>query len=220
MTSDIPPRSDQRGGVEQLIILSGDSVSGLNPKTGELYWTQPFRTIYGLAVSTPRIHNNYLFVAGTPQKSLLVKLNDKEPTAEQVWEGTGQKGISPQAGVPFMEDDYMYGVNGNTSFVCLEIKTGKHLWTTYEPTTGDRPDRGATAFVVKHDDRYFIFNSGGDLIIANLNPEKYEEIDRAHLIDPGPSTSGRKMVWCHPAFANQHVYVRNHEEIIGYSLAK
>ncbi|QDU79215.1 outer membrane biogenesis protein BamB [Polystyrenella longa] len=214
------PAITQAGGVEQLIILSGDSVNGLNPKSGEVYWTHPFDTIYGLAVITPRVKNHYLFVAGTPQKSEMLQLNKDKPAVEQLWEGNGRLGISAQSSIPFMEGDFMYGVNGNAAFVCFDVKTGDHLWSTYEPTTGERSKKGATAFAVKQEDRFFLFNSEGDLIIANLNPESYQELDRTHLIDPGPSTNGMQMVWCHPAFANKNIYVRNHEEIIGVSLAK
>ena len=75
--------------------------------------------------------------------------------------------------------------------------------------------------VVKHADRYFLFNEQGDLIIAKLSPKGYEELDRAHILDPTNTMArGRKVVWTHPAFANQCAIVRNDVEIVCVSLAK
>ena len=69
-------------------------------------------------------------------------------------------------------------------------------------------------------DRYWLFNDSGDLIIASLTPKGYEEIDRAHLIEPTNTAFGRDVVWCMPAFANKRMYVRNDSECICVDLAK
>jgi hypothetical protein len=80
--------------------------------------------------------------------------------------------------------------------------------------------RWANAFLVKHQDRFFIPNETGELIIAKLSPKGYEEISRAKLIDPTGKAQGRPIVWSHPAFANRSIYLRNDEEIRCFSLAK
>ena len=59
----------------------------------------------------------------------------------------------------------------------------------------------------------------GDLIIAKLSPEKYEEISRARLVEPINRDPGRAVVWSHPAFANKSVYARNDKELVCVSLA-
>jgi hypothetical protein len=72
---------------------------------------------------------------------------------------------------------------------------------------------------VKNGDRYFIFGENGDLVIAKLTPEKYEEVSRAKLLETTNEAFGRPVVWSHPAFANKCVYARNDKEIVCYSLA-
>ena len=76
--------------------------------------------------------------------------------------------------------------------------------------------------MIPQDDRYFIFNEQGDLIIAKLSPKGYEELDRANIIEPTNSQGGRgrKVVWVHPAFANKCIFVRNDKEVVCLSLAK
>jgi outer membrane protein assembly factor BamB len=76
---------------------------------------------------------------------------------------------------------------------------------------------------VRNGDRYFLTNDRGDLIIARLSPEGYEEIDRTHLIEPtNDNFSGRRELglvnWVHPAYANGHIVIRNDNEIVRASL--
>lgn len=78
---------------------------------------------------------------------------------------------------------------------------------------------------MRHGERTFLFNEKGDLIIARLTPRGYEEIDRAHLLEPtgqliAGQSSSRKIVWVHPAFADRTLYTRNDKEIIAVSLAE
>jgi hypothetical protein len=82
----------------------------------------------------------------------------------------------------------------------------------------ERPIYSGTAFLVRQGDdgnRYWLFTERGELIIANLTPQGYEEIDRSEsLIKPTNHAFGRDVVWCMPAFANKRMYVRNDEECI------
>lgn len=76
--------------------------------------------------------------------------------------------------------------------------------------------------MIKHGEkghRSFLFSERGDLIIAKLTPEKYEEVSRARLIEPDNRDPGRHVVWSHPAFANKSIYARNDKEIVCVSLA-
>ena len=66
----------------------------------------------------------------------------------------------------------------------------------------------------------FTFAAGlQDLIIARLTPKGYEEISRAHLLEPTNTAAGRDVLWSHPAFANRRMYARNDKEIICVSMA-
>ena len=68
-------------------------------------------------------------------------------------------------------------------------------------------------------DRVFLFNEKGDLIIAQLTPKGYQEIDRAHLLEPTGKAMVRKVVWSHPAFAQRCTFARNDKEMVCVSLA-
>jgi hypothetical protein len=65
-----------------------------------------------------------------------------------------------------------------------------------------------------------LFNDSGELVIANLTPEGYEELDRHKVIEPSNNAFNRDVVWSMPAFANRRAYIRNDNEIICLDLAK
>jgi len=98
------------------------------------------------------------------------------------------------------------------------------LWSTAKPVNGQDdtrrgPNEGA-AFVTKNGDRFFIFGENGDLVIARLSAEKYDEVSRTKLLEPVGTGLGRAIVWSHPAYAMKCVFARNDQEIICVSLAK
>jgi hypothetical protein len=77
--------------------------------------------------------------------------------------------------------------------------------------------------LIPHEHRVFLFNELGDLIIAKLSPKGYQELSRANILPPTNKMAGfrtgRLVLWSHPAFANQCLYVRNDNEIVCVSLA-
>src|SRR5262249_48264963 len=120
---------------------------------------------------------------------------------------------------PFLREGHIYGVCSYGHLRCLKADTGERLWETLQPTTGGEEVRWGNAFLVAHQERFFLFNEKGDLIIARLTPQGYQELDRARLLEPSNRFPGRPVVWSHPAFANRCVYARNDREIVCVSLA-
>jgi len=121
---------------------------------------------------------------------------------------------------PFVEGGHIYGVCSYGQLRCLKAETGERVWETLQATTHDgKPARWANAFLIKNGERFFVANEKGDLIIAKLSPEGYQELSRVHLLEPTGTAAGRDVVWSHPAFANRCVYARNDKELICVSLA-
>jgi hypothetical protein len=100
----------------------------------------------------------------------------------------------------------------------VELQTGKVVWREVSPL-GERKAFFATCFLIKNEDRFFIFNDQGFLIVAQLTPEGYRELGRAKLLENSSVARGRNVVWSHPAFANRAMYARNDQELICVELA-
>jgi outer membrane protein assembly factor BamB len=213
-----PPMIYELGGKRQLIVWHPQAVNGLDPETGKLYWSQPTSTYFGMAIATPQLVGDAVFVSGHPQTSLLVRVKDgKDP--EVVWKGTNKTGIASVFSTPFVEDGHIYGVQSGGALTCIKADTGERLWQSFDATTGDRFAGSSECFLTKARRSFFLFNEKGDLIIAKLSPKGYQEIGRAHLLSPTTNTWGRGVLWSPPAFANRCVFVRNDKELTCVSLA-
>lgn len=219
-----PPTLITVRGQRQCVIWHPEAVNGLDPATGRLLWTFPWKIRSGLSIATPRQWGNRLFLTAFYDGPLMLELPAREGDAPQVvWRArkrsekdtSGLHSIMP---TPFLVDGHIYGVCSYAQLRCLQAATGERLWETFAATTG-KAVRWGNAFLVRHEDRFFLFNEKGDLILARLTPKGYREISRAHLIEPTGQAAGRAVVWTFPAFARRHVYVRNDREIACFSLA-
>jgi outer membrane protein assembly factor BamB len=213
------------GGKRQLIAWHTEAIAGLDPATGKTYWSQAFPDGEperpGISVAVPRLENDLLFVSSPHHGSLMLRLHKDKPGAEVVWKGKSRDvgrpdGLHSLMGAPVLQGGHVYGVCNFGELRCLKADTGQRLW---EHPTVERKSLGPTTFLVPHGDRFFLFDDQGDLIIARLTPKGYEELDRAHVIEPTLHSRGRDVVWCHPAFALRCLFVRNDEELVCVSLA-
>ncbi len=220
-----PPVIIEAAGKRQLIVWHPESINSLNPETGQVYWSHPLTPAVrsGMTIPTPRQHGDLLFFSSFYNGSVMLRLASDKPAASLVWQSkkvseTDTDGLHCVMSTPFLEDGYIYGSCSYGQFRCLKADSGERVWESLTPT-GGKQNRWGTAFVVKNGDRFFLFNELGDLLIAKLSPKGYEEISRAHLLEPTGTASGRAVVWSHPAFANRSILVRNDKEIISVSLA-
>jgi len=220
-----PPTMIEHAGTKQLILWHPQAVNSLDPATGKVFWSYPWEVRSGLTVATPRLAGDLLLLSSFYTSSKCFKLDATKPTATLQWEGKSFSEMKTDTlhsliSTPFIENGHIYGVCSYGQLRCLKLDTGERLWETFAATTGDKPVRWANAFIIKHADRFFLANEQGDLIIAKLTPQGYEEISRAKLLKPTTTDPRRAVVWSHPAFANQCVFMRNDEEIVCASLAK
>ena len=218
------PMIYEAGGKRQLIVWHPEGANSLNPVTGEVYWSVPFKSSMGLSVASPRKLGDWLFFTSFYNGALMLHLDATQPAATTAWrtEKAGEKDTTHLNAIiptPFLEDGYIYGICSYGQLRCLKAANGERVWETFKATTAGGPVRWGNAFLVKHGGRFFIFNELGDLIIARLTPQGYDEISRAHLIAPANTDPGRPVVWSHPAFAHRCVYVRNDKEILSADLA-
>ncbi len=216
-----PPTLIEAAGVPQLLIWHAESLNSLNPDTGEVYWSIPLEPDYGMSIMAPRRDGDYLFASGIGNVGALIELGSDEPSAEIVWRGDSSNAVYCANSTPFIEEGTIYGCCCRQGqFRAVNLETAERLWETFEPTTGDRRAGHGTAFIVKHENEFFLFSETGDLIRARLSPDGYEELDRFHVLEPTGEAFGRKVLWSHPAFANKCMYARNDQEIVCVSLAQ
>jgi len=215
----------EQAGRHVLVCWTGDSVSGLDPQTGKLHWRHPFtptRMVIGIA--TPVLHDGFLFVSSFYDGSLLLKIDPDKLAAEKVWRRIGKSERETDSlhcciSTPVIQGDYIYGVDSYGEFRCLDLLTGDRVWESLEPVPSDR---WSNIHMVRHEDKIWMFNERGELIISRLSPKGFEEISRAKIIEPTEGQLGRRggVCWSHPAFANKCIYARNDDELICIDLSE
>ena len=218
-----PPVIFEAGGTRQLIVWNPVGLYSLDPESGAVHWGQEFDLKAGLSIPTPIFDakRNLLFVTAFYNGPLMMRLASDQPSAKLLWKGSSDSeiktdGLHSIMSTPAFGGDHLYGVGSYGQLRCLESKTGKRVWESIEATG---KGRWWNAFLIRHEDRFFICNEQGDLVLAKLSPQGYEEIGRAFLIEPTNRAQRRKIVWSHPAFANRSVYARNDKEIVCVDLS-
>ena len=203
----------------QLLIWHGEAIAGLDPETGAVYWTVPTDSFSGMSIATPQILDNRLYIMAYRGYGAMIRLDLEHRTAEIAWRADRNRGVTGTMNTPVLLDGHIYADGNNGRYTCADLETGVQRWTSYEPSTGGRPASWANVFTIRQADRFILANDLGDLIIARMSPAGYEEISRAHAIEPTHRVWGRTLVWSHPAFANKSVYLRNDKEIVCISMA-
>ncbi|TKJ32576.1 MAG: hypothetical protein CEE38_23025 [Planctomycetes bacterium B3_Pla] len=131
------------------------------------------------------------------------------------------------AAAPLAEDDLLIvhiGGKNNACLVAFDKVTGKEKWQALDDRASySAPkDRWSNIHIVRHEDKVWMFNERGELIISKLSPEGFRQISRAKIIEPTEGQLGRRggVCWSHPAFAYKRIYARNDRELLCIDLSE
>ena len=154
----------------------------------------------------------------------MLKVNPDRLAVEVIWQRRGADEKNTDAlhsiiSTPIRLGDYIYGVDSYGELRCLDANNGDRVW---EDLSAVPTARWSTIHFVQNDDKVWMFNERGELLITKLSPEGLNIISRAKLIEPTRDQLNRRdgVCWAHPAFAYKHVFIRNDNELVCASLEK
>lgn len=221
-----PPVIYEFGGRRQLVIWHAAAVSALDPATGAVLWEFPWPVREALTIATPRKIGNRLFVSAFYEGPRMLDLGEDAASPQNVWDvpvgsDTNNQSIHTIMPTPIVTADAIYGISSYGQLRCLDAATGEMIWETRQPT-GE--GRWWNAFLIPHGEqsgqRVYLANEQGELIVATMSRDGYQEISRAKLIEPTQPIQRRMTVWSHPAFAMKSVFARNDKELIRVDLSE
>ncbi len=197
-----PPMVATLAGVEQVVCFTVQGVIGLQRTDGKLLWRVPLTTNYGRHVAAPIIYHD-MVVVGSHEIGLvatrIVKIGDSI-AAEEAWKRGKEAG--PNFSSPVVVGDHMYYLV-KKQVICLDLKSGQQAWAQ-DGCVVSSPDKGFASFMVMTD-KIVMLNDTGELIMFKADPKAYSEISRTQVCGKN---------WCHPAYADGKLIVRDHKNLI------
>ena len=185
-------------GGRQLVGWTPENVRGIDPATGKLLWTVPYKVTYGVSIATPIFHENTIVVTGYWEGTKAIRLGPGPSDASLIWEDNHLlRGLMAQ---PLYRAGHVYSIDKQYGLTCFDLKTGKKLWDDGNKMTPKGRNPHAGMIWLNDGDRCLILNSAGELILARLNPSGYHEQSRTKILEGD--------VWGHPAFAGSCIFAR------------
>jgi len=171
----------KQAGKRVLVCLTGGRIVSLDPLSGKLYWQHPFEPFREvISIATPVFENQHLFVSSFYDGSLLLKVNPDKLAVEKVWQRRGLNERNTDSlhcciSTAVLQGDYIYGVDSYDELRCLDVETGDRIWESLDVVP---KDRWSNIHMVRHEDKIWMFNERGELIISKLSSEGFHEISR------------------------------------------
>ena len=194
-------------GQQQLVVFGAEQIVGLDPNNGDLFWTYPHRTEYGLNISTPVwCDGNLLFCSSAYNGgSRVIRLTRKDgkTNAEEVWFNNK---VRVHIGTIIRIGDYAYCASGDfgpSFFSAVSVKTGEVAW---------RERNFARASSLYADGKLILLDEDGSLILATVSPQNLKVIARTQLL--------QHLAWTVPTLSGTRLYVRDRKTIMALDLGK
>ena len=219
-SSPVLIRQDEQ---DVLVCWTGDSLSGLDPKTGNVSWSHPFPpSRMPIGVGDPVVSGETVFVSSFYDGSLMVRTPKSKTSSEILWRAVGPdeqhtQSLHAMIGTCIVQDNLVFGTDSYGEFRCLDATTGERIW---ENNMAVPRARWATIHMVREADRVWMFNERGELMITKLSREGLQILSRSQLLEPTRDQLGQRggVCWSHPAFAEKSIFARNDRQLVRVSL--
>jgi outer membrane protein assembly factor BamB len=188
-----PPALAKLGGVEQLLCFVVDGLISVDPAKGDLFWRVPVKTAYGRHVAAPVWHDDVVVVSS--HQAGLIGINVSGRNGEQAWVSK-ENAINTSS--PVAVGKYLYGLGPRKNLICVEIATGKQMWSK-EGYIQSSADRAYAGFIVIGENILCLTDTGSVVMFA-ANPDEFKEIGQTQVCGAN---------WCNPAYADGRLYLRD-----------
>lgn len=184
-------------GESQLVAFTADALVGLNLKTGATLWRVPVKTAAKRHALSPVIlGGDRVFVASHSFGALCVHVTRSGGTwtPKTLWHNTMMR---INLSTPTAVGDALYGFGTDTDFVCINAATGANHWAQPGFGKGVTTDYAST---IALGDKLLVLNEAGQLQLLHADITRYRTLGQVQVCGK---------TWCHPAYANGRLYVRD-----------
>ena len=178
-------------GVPQILVQTRQKLAGVDAETGKILWSQPVKADQGMNILTPTVLGNRVFTRSYGGGSVVFEIspaNSSDPASvKEVWKMKSQAYMSS----PVVIGSHLYLHLRNQRFTCLDVETGKEMWTT--------TPYGKYWSMIANGSKIVALDERGDLLLINATPEKFDLLDSRKVAENS---------WAHLAIVGDEVFVR------------
>jgi outer membrane protein assembly factor BamB len=193
-------------GQDQLVTFLGKAITGVDPNNGDLLWSHPHVTEWGLNISTPVWgDDNLLFISSAYSGgSRVLKLSRKDGKTDvsELW---FHRRLRVHHSTAIRIGDYIYASSGDfgPAFFCaVNVKTGEVVFQ-------DRSFPKANFLYA--DGKLIILDEDGNLALATVSPSGLKVISKTSLM--------KHLAWTVPTLVGTKLYVRDRGTITALELS-
>ncbi|MBI3679355.1 MAG: PQQ-like beta-propeller repeat protein [Acidobacteria bacterium] len=222
------------GGLRRALFLTRAGLVDLDPVTGRVRHTMPWRSRSQASVNaaTPVVAGDVLFLSASYSTGAIA-LEVKGAQYRKLW--SSDEALSNHYATSVHRDGYLYGFHGRQEegqqLRSVELRTGKVKW--------DVPGYGAGT-VTLAGDLLLVLRQNGELVVGSADPREFRVESRSALLRnslaqrAGPTGSRRVphryggrpglcellsgTVRAYPAFSDGRIFLRNEDTMACYRL--
>ena len=189
-----------------ILFFTRSGLVGTDSRSGEVLFRFPWRSRNRASVNaaTPLSVDDLIFLSASYRTGAVV-LRVKGRELEQLW--SSDEALSNHYATSIHHEGHLYGFHGRQeygpSLRCVDLKTGKVRWSQ---------DRFGSGTVTLADDRLIILREKGELILAQADPKRYQQVSKARILTG--------TVRAYPALADGLLYARNQDTLVCVDLKK
>lgn len=178
-------------GVPQILVQTRQKLAGVDAESGNVLWSQSVKADQGMNILTPTVIGNRVFTSTYGGGSVVFEISQANSsnaaTVNEVWKTKPQAYMSS----PIVVGSHIYLHLRNQRFTCLDITTGKELWTT--------TPYGKYWSMIANGSKILALDERGDLLLINATPDKFDLLDSRKVAENS---------WAHVAIVRDEVFVR------------
>jgi outer membrane protein assembly factor BamB len=193
-------------GVRHVFFFTREGLVSLDPQNGNVRLVKPWRSRFHASVNaaTPVVAGDFVFLSASYNTgAVLLRLH--RDGADEIWKN--DQSLSNHYTTSIHRNGYLYGFDGRQEegarLRCVEMRTGKVLWTKADFGCGSMVLAGADLIVV---------SESGDLVLVEATPLAYREKARARVL----SSPCRAPI----ALANGILYARDDRKLVAWRIGK
>jgi outer membrane protein assembly factor BamB len=195
-------QATELGGVKQYVQFIDGGVIGVSAKDGKLLWHYEEPASEGANISTPVIHDSFVFAASAyGTGGGLAKIVERAGGLKAEPQYFNARLQNHHGGFVLVKD-HMYMTTG--SLLCVDFKTGKIVWDDRSVGKGS---------VTYADGHLYVRGENGKVALVEANPAKY--VEKGQFAQPDRS---KQAAWPHPVVANGKLYLRDWDALFCYDV--